>query len=76
MVVDLVGKSAKPVPIATAAEAVKKVLHDRGVDTTDWFGFGSFSAYLSKLALGALKLSYTKPRYVYDPERHPEPKVF
>jgi NYN domain len=66
----LVASSAEPVSLPRAAQELRSALGET-VLATDWFGAGSFTAFLATFSeLGFAVATTPPPGRLYDPERH------
>lgn len=69
---DVVGRSDRPLSLATMAHLV---LEELGEDLRafQWRGAGSFKGFLERLDLDPIRISEANTGYIFDPERHADP---
>lgn len=70
LVVDIVEKSQKPVPLAFLADRAQKMIGQPKTVGTNWAGSGGFLNFLQQNLPPHLKISDKPPQVVYNPAKH------
>lgn len=73
VVKEAVGTSHSPVVLASVAQKTTQKFGDQ-LRLSNWLGTGSFKALIERLELDNLRVSAVIPGFVFDPERHEEPR--
>ncbi len=70
LIVDVVEKSPKPVPLAYLADKAQKMLGQPKTTGSNWAGCGNFLTFLTRNLPPSLKISEKPPQVVYNPLKH------
>ncbi len=72
-ILETVGGSGSPIVMATLAAKIRQRF-TRCLPCDSWFGAEKFRDFLHALDLGGVQISSVIPGYVFDPERHEQPR--